>query len=237
LIFGLADKISDEFLDLETDGICGLAFERLNRLDDHASTLITTLIKQKQINPLFSFHLSRISNFDDQGTLTLGGVDNTKFRGKINFNRVLDTPGANTIVFWLINVDDASINEKSLSFTGRRAVIDTGTESILMPDADAAKFHDQIPETFIDPESGFYIIPCNTTVVVAFKFNGFSYSLEPRDLILTPRDGDSCISNIFPGYDFDRTRNDIWLLGTPFLRNVYSVFRVENPSVGFAHNK
>lgn len=235
-IFGLADNLSKDFVDIESDGILGLAFDSLNTMDNHAPTLISTLIKQNKINPLFSFHLSRVSNFNDQGTLTLGGVDNSKFKGKITFNRVINTPIVNTTAFWLINVDDASVNKKSLSFKGRNAIIDTGTSTIILPDNDAAQFHSQIPGATLDPNSGMFIIPCNTTSVVAFKFGGVDFEINPRDLITAPIDGSNCISSIVPGFNFGR-KNVTWLVGTPFLKNVYSVFRVENPSVGFARNK
>lgn len=238
-IFGLADNLSDDFVNLESDGICGLAFDSLNTMDNQAPTLITTLIKQKKINPLFSFHLSRVSNFNDQGTLTLGGVDNSKFKGKITFNRVINTPisaTVNTLAFWLINVDDASVNKKSLAFKGRKAIIDTGTSTIILPDDDAAKINSQIPGATLDPKSGMFIIPCNTTTAVAFKFGGVDFEINPKDLITAPVDGTNCISSIVPGFNFD-AKNDTWLVGTPFLKNVFSVFRVENPSVGFAHNK
>lgn len=238
-IFGLADNLSDEFVNLESDGICGLAFDSLNTMDNHAPTLISTLIKQKKINPLFSFHLSRVSNFNDQGTLTIGGVDNSKFKGKITFNRVINTPispTVNTLAFWLINVDDASVNKKSLAFKGRNAIIDTGTSTIILPDNDAAEIHSQIPGATLDTKSGMFIIPCNTTSAVAFKFGGVDFEINPKDLITAPIDGSNCVSSIVPGFNFDG-KNVTWLVGTPFLKNVYSVFRVENPSVGFAHNK
>ncbi|CAB4417677.1 unnamed protein product [Rhizophagus irregularis] len=235
-IFGLADNVSNDFLNLESDGILGLAFDSLNTMDNQAPTVVSTLINQKTINPLFSFHLGRVSDFDDDSTFTLGGVDKTKFKGEISFNPVVKTPIIDTIAFWLINADDASVNKKRLGFTGKKGLIDTGTSVILMPDDDAKKVHDQIPGSSFDPVNGVYIIPCDTKASVAFIFKGISYPLDPRDLILTPLDGTRCVSNIFPGFNFDGN-NDIWLLGTPFLKNVYSVFNVGKRSVGFARNK
>ncbi|GBC04075.1 hypothetical protein RclHR1_00550020 [Rhizophagus clarus] len=236
MIFGLTDNLSDDFINLESDGILGMAFDRLNTLDNQAPTLITTLINQKKINPLFSFHLSRISNFNDQGTLTIGGVDNTKFQGKITFNPVIKTSIVNAIAFWLINVDDASVNKKSLNFKGRNAIIDTGTSTIILPDNDAAKIHSQIPGAVLDTNANMFVIPCNTTSTVAFKFGGVDFNINPKDLLLGPVDGQNCVSAIVPGFNFDG-KNLTWLVGVPFLKNVYSVFKVDNPAVGFARNK
>ncbi|CAG8502288.1 3785_t:CDS:2 [Gigaspora rosea] len=72
--FGLADVVADNFLLTEHDGILGMASDNLNTMDNGAPTLISTLIKQKKFNPLFSFHFSHYYDFDDQGTLTLGGL-------------------------------------------------------------------------------------------------------------------------------------------------------------------
>ncbi|GBC10559.1 hypothetical protein RclHR1_09720001 [Rhizophagus clarus] len=235
-IFGLAYNVSTDFVGLESDGILGLAFNTLNTMDNGAPTVVDTLIAQKSINPLFSFHLARVSDFDDVSTLTLGGVDKSKFKGSISFNPVIPTPILNEIAFWLIAAQDASVNGNKLGFTGKKGLIDTGTSVILMPDDDAKKIHAQIPGSAFDPVNGVYTIPCKTTAKVAFIFNGVSYTLDPRDLILSPENGTTCVSNIFPGFNFDGN-NDIWLMGDPFLKNVYSVFNVGKQSVGFAHNK
>jgi len=232
-IFGLADNLSDDNIPFVHDGVLGLAFDTLNTLDNGSPTLISNLINQQQMNPLFSFHLSRTSDFNDQGTLTLGGVDTDNFKGDITFNNVLDTPGINTKGFWLINLDDASVNGKSLSLTGRKAIIDTGTSVMLLPDSDAAEVNGQIPGATFDSTAGAFIIPCENKNVVALKFGGVSFAIDPRDLIVMPINGTSCVSSILPGFN----QNDTWLVGVPFIKNVYSVFNVKTPSIGFANLK
>ncbi|CAG8746411.1 33137_t:CDS:2, partial [Racocetra persica] len=85
-IFGLANQETDDFKQDVFDGILGLAFDNVNVLDDGAPTLISTLINQNEIDPIFSFHFQHSSKSDDQGTFTLGGVDKSKFIGEITFN-------------------------------------------------------------------------------------------------------------------------------------------------------
>ncbi|RIB08622.1 aspartic peptidase domain-containing protein [Gigaspora rosea] len=203
-------------------------------MDNGAPTLISTLINQKKINPIFSFHFQHYYDFDDQGTFTLGGVDKSKLKGKITFNSVIPTPILNAIAFWLINLDDASVDGKPLSFSGKSAIIDTGTSIMIIPPNDAKAIHDKIPDSEFDSQSELYIIPCDTTAIVSLKFGGVDYKIPARDLILSPISGTQCLSSIIPGEFFGP---NLWIVGQTFIKNVYSVFDVKNQKVGFAHSK
>ncbi|CAG8502308.1 3786_t:CDS:1 [Gigaspora rosea] len=228
--FGLADNESDDFLELPSDGILGMAFDNLNTMDDGAPTLISTLIKQKKIYPLFSFHFQHYYNSDDQGTLTLGGVDESKFVGKITYNPVISEIG-----FWIIALDAALVNNIPTLSVARPAIIDTGTTLLIIPSEDAAELHKQIPESEFDSQDNLYIIPCDTTAVVSLMFGGVEYKIPSRDLTFAPISDTQCISAIIPGDLLFPI--PIWLCGQTFLKNVYSVFHVGNKQVGFAQNK
>ncbi|RIA93908.1 aspartic peptidase domain-containing protein [Glomus cerebriforme] len=230
-IFGLANLISDDNAQHIPDGILGLAFDNLNTMDKNAPTLVSTLINQNVMNPIFSFHFSRAADVNDQGTFTLGGVDQTKFTGNINYNPVIATPAIKTIGLWTINLDDVVVNDQPIGFTGRSAIIDSGTSNIILPNADAAIVHQQIPGSQFVPDASAYVIPCDTTTVVSFKFGGINYAIQPKDLILVPLDQNNCVSTLLPILDLGPTT---WLIGIPFLKNVYSVFDVANKNIGFA---
>ncbi|RIB14472.1 aspartic peptidase domain-containing protein, partial [Gigaspora rosea] len=135
--------------------------------------------------------------------------------------------------YWLINLDDASVDSKSLSFSGKSALIDTGTTNMIIPPDDAKAIHDKIPESEFDSQSNLYIIPCDTTAVVSLKFGGVDYEIPARDLIYLPISGTQCLSSIMPGEIFGP---NLWLVGQTFIKNVYSVFDVKNQKVGFAHS-
>ncbi|GBC03736.1 hypothetical protein RclHR1_00530011 [Rhizophagus clarus] len=230
-VFGLANVMSDDNINFIPDGVLGLAFDNLNTMN--TSTLVSALANNNQIKPIFGFHLSHASNFDDQGTFTLGGVDQTKFTGNINFNKIF-YPTPVTVGLWEISLDDAIVNDQPLSFIGRSAIIDTGTSNILIPEADAAELHSLIPGSQLVTDSNntsAYIFPSNSTVIVSFKFGGVIYSIPSKDLCLMPLDPSTCVSTILPIQILDATT---WLLGTPFLKNVYSVFDLTNKRVGFA---
>ncbi|CAG8747304.1 32247_t:CDS:2, partial [Gigaspora margarita] len=57
--------------DIVSDGILGLAFDKLNTMDNSAPTFISTIIKQKTIDAIFSFHFQHFNVADDKGTFTL----------------------------------------------------------------------------------------------------------------------------------------------------------------------
>ncbi|RIB20330.1 aspartic peptidase domain-containing protein [Gigaspora rosea] len=147
---------------IESDGILGLAFDSLNTMDNGAPTFISTLIKQKTIDPIFSFHFQHVNASGDKGTFTLGSVDESKFKGNITFTPVINSVANNGS--WVISLKGANVNNNSLEFS-RKAIIDTGTTLLIIPDDDAEAIFNQIPGSQFDPDSA-YIIPCNTSDVV-----------------------------------------------------------------------
>ncbi|CAG8665279.1 9071_t:CDS:2 [Racocetra persica] len=177
-------------------------------MNNGAPTLISTLIKQKKMNPIFSFHFQHALDFDDKGILILGGID--KNNALVDGNPVFSSPNIT-------------------------AIIDTGTSVIFAPPNDTAAIHEKIPGAVFNSQNNIYIIPCNTTAIVSLRFGGVDYAIPSRDLIFLPRTGTDCISAIIPS-EFSPTA-DVWIVGQTFLKNVYSVYDVENKQVGFARSK
>ncbi|CAG8774995.1 2797_t:CDS:2 [Cetraspora pellucida] len=224
-VFAITTTESDEFVNSQFDGIMGMAFDTLST--QGASTPFSNMAEQGVVTqPIFAFRFSRAVDHDE-GIITLGGVDIYSFTGTINFvNLVNDT------AFWEIPMDDASVNGNSLGFKNKRATIDTGTTLLVAPPADVTAIHDNIPGSVLLQE-GEYAIPCNTNAKVALKFNGVSYSIDPRDIArdLVSLKRNLCLSGISAGFI---GTNDQWLVGDVFLKNVYSVFDLGARSVGFA---
>jgi len=103
--------------------------------------------------------------------------------------------------------------------------------SVGAPSRITEKIYNQIPHSHVgDGElAQFYTIPCNTTTSLSLTIAGISYSIDPVDLLI-PIYEDVCFGSIVP---FD-TNGGAWLLGCPFLKNVYSVFRFDPLAVGLA---
>jgi hypothetical protein len=67
---------------------------------------------------------------------------------------------------------------------------------------------------------------------VSFEFGaGVTVEIPPSGYII--KTGDLCVSLIL-GYEQNNRSSPVWLLGTTFLRQVYTVFDIENERIGFA---
>ena len=80
---------------------------------------------------------------------------------------------------------------------------------------------------------------CETTVTISFSFGGKSWPISAQDMNLgrISTGSDICAGAIFDlGADpnINSTGGLPWILGDTFLKNVYSVFRYDPPSIGFA---
>ena len=85
--------------------------------------------------------------------------------------------------------------------------------------------------------------PCDTTVQVAFTFNNTIWNIDPSDFNLgrVGKQG-MCLGAFFSLEEGSTTveganpdDGPAWIVGDTFLKNVYSIFRYDNPrAVGFA---
>jgi len=161
-------------------------------------TPIEILAKQGLISqPTTSYKISRLSDGLNDGEITFGGLDKSKYDPStlVTFNNV------NRNGFWEGSFT-ASVDGKSLGLNGRTAILDTGTTLIIAPNADVKALHAKIPGSKTDSQ-GNYIIPCTNTAVVSFTFGGRTFDINPLDLLWLPVDNKNlkgdCFSGIAPG--------------------------------------
>jgi len=127
--------------------------------------------------------------------------------------------------------------------TGNAAlvVVDTGTSVIGGPTADVKAVWAAVPgSAAIVDHPGLFSFPCSTSVQVTLSFGGKAWPINVTDMNLgqISRGSSQCIgaiidiglaSNTSPG-----PGDASWVVGDTFLKNVYSVFRADPPSIGFA---
>lgn len=172
--------------------------------------LVQALSEQKTLTPveslaqnnliqdaITSYKISRLSDGKNDGEITFGGLDSTKFDPNtlVTFNNV------NQQGFWEGAVS-FSVDGQDSGLKGRTAILDTGTTLIVAPQADAETIHSAIPGAKTDGQGGF-TIPCTSTASVALTFSGQTFEIQPEDLLFTPVDpndltGD-CVSGISSG--------------------------------------
>lgn len=224
--FGLASTVDSSFADFPIDGIMGLPGK--DKSPDSFPGVINTLFNQSLISErVFGINLGRGSNENDEGSFTIGGIDSSKYTGDIVY-----TPSIANSDFWELEVGGTFINDFEVDFGGSRtAIIDTGTTLLIMAPDDALKLHSHISGSQTDGSN--FVIPCNTTMLLQFEFNGVKWTVSPEDYIgnvYSESDG-TCISNI-QGIQFSDNR---WIFGDVFLKNMYSVYNMDTQQVGFAN--
>ncbi|KAF8586724.1 acid protease [Ramaria rubella] len=196
------------------------------------------------------------------GVMTLGNTNSSLFTGNIDFVDIPSTvtPGFWLLPVTDVSVQGSSVPLNSTpssgsSSTSQLAAIDTGTTLIGGPSAAVAAVYSKIQGA--TPGTGsletYWEIPCGTAVDVSFSFGGAdSWPINPSDFNVPATDDNGqnvCIGAIFdvdgpsttPGggppqrrQGNDPSSNPAWIVGDAFLKNVYSVFRFNPPSVGFA---
>jgi hypothetical protein len=205
------------------DGILGMAFTSISI--DGATTVFENAIAQNAVNqPVFAFSLG-----DEQdGELTLGGYDASKFEGD------LVTVPLSAATYWQIDVATIQLADGSYSSgddaEAISAIVDTGTSLMVGPKAQVR----QIAKAYGAKSSftGQYTVDCATAdqlPALVFTIAGQDYTL-PAPILKAS--GSMCILAL-AGMDFPPPGPQ-WILGDVFLREYYTVFNYLDRSVSFA---
>jgi len=237
------DEVTDNLLDDSSSGIIGLAFSTIAATE--ATPFWETLANNNQLSSAeMGFWLTRSTDLTQSevsgGIFTLGGTNSTLFTGDIEFlNMPVSTPS-----FWLLLVSEVTVGGKSITIstgTNALAAIDTGTTLIGGPTADVAAIWAAVPGAVASQISqGFYEFPCTTTVDVSMSFGGKLWSINTQDMNIgrLSQTSTRCVGAIFDlsmGTSIPSgSSNPSWVVGDAFLKNVYSVFRANPASIGFA---
>ncbi|KAK7032874.1 acid protease [Favolaschia claudopus] len=223
--FGVAHSISQGFArDSAADGLMGLGGKGLS--NQGVPTPVEALKNAGFIDSaITSYRLPRFIDRTNNGEVSFGGLDETKFDPStlVTVNNTGDG-------FWLaplggVSVDGVDVNGIQSSV----GLMDTGTTLLAIPTKDADAVHAKIPGAKLQG-SGQYSVPCNTTTVVSLKFGGKSFDINPKDLpfaALGKTTGD-CTSGIA---SFD---DDKFLVGDTFLKSVYFSTNVEDNTMTLA---
>ncbi|CAN6611294.1 hypothetical protein TRVA0_004S03884 [Trichomonascus vanleenenianus] len=223
--FGAASNAGNTFANFDIDGLLGLSAK--DKSHDFP-TIISTLREQNLISSkTFGINLGRSADQSDEGALTIGGLDSSKYTGDISWTDVTQNS-----VLWEIPVDYTSMGGNKVDFGGdRTAVVDTGTTLVVMSKADALKLHSYFDGSQTDGQN--FAIPCDTNTTLDITFSGVQWPILPEDYIGEQLKSGLCASNI-QGLDISDTQ---WILGDMFLKGVYAAFDMDNQRVGFAQKK
>ncbi|KAA8649136.1 hypothetical protein EYZ11_011217 [Aspergillus tanneri] len=223
MTFGLASDASDELKSYPMDGILGLG--RAEKGVFGHDTFMDVVAKKELLKSnIVSVSLSRGQDKIQDGSVTFGDVDKSKFTGDITYTDTVKNTDQ-----WRIPLDDASVDGSACQFSEKSAIMDTGTSFMLIPPADAKALHGKIPGAKPYSDTG-YLLPCDSTAEVNLTFSGVSYTISPKDYVGS-KTNDNCVSTIVGKSIFG---DDIWLVGDVFLKNVYTVFDFDKSRIGLA---
>ncbi|KAG8164250.1 hypothetical protein KVR01_006168 [Diaporthe batatas] len=221
MAFGVANTTSDDFASFAFDGILGLSMNNGSSDNFMGSVKEDKLLKSN----VFSVALDRAEDGPNTGQLTLGGTDPAKFTGDITYTAV--NPEANGD--WAIAMDGMGYDSNKVNVTGRFAYIDTGTTYAFGPPDDVADLHKIIPGAS-STDNVTYTAPCNSDKPITVTFSGVERNISAKDWLSEPSDKGICTSNIFGR----EVVAGAWFLGAVYLKNVYTVFDIDQTRIGFA---
>jgi len=229
--FGVSSLESVDFSADTTpfDGLMGLAQSTLS--EQQAPTPVNSLATVGLIpDSIVSFKISRFADNKNDGEITFGGLDDSRFDPKT----LITVPNVNQRGFWEAALDAVTVDGKDTGLTGRTAILDTGTTLLVLPAADAQTLHGQIQGAKSDGHGGF-TVPCTTKASVALTFGGHQFTIDPRDIALQPLNANDsqgdCVSGITSG---DAGGADEWLVGDVFLKNAYFSTDISKNTVSLA---
>ncbi|KAJ7678506.1 aspartic peptidase domain-containing protein [Mycena rosella] len=217
--FGVASNESAQFTpdNIPLDGILGCAKSPLSI--QQTPTLVEALRSAGLIaSNIISYKISRESDGKNDGEITMGAMDPSKFVA----SSLVRVKNVNTGGFWEANLDAVTVNGEDVGLVNRSCIWDTGTTLLVAPKEDVDAIHSAIPGAKFDTSSNAWTVPCDTDASVSLVFGGKFFSIRPSDLAFLPVDPNNtmgaCTSAIAEGVSEGPTE---WLVGDTMIKNVY----------------
>jgi len=204
------------------DGILGLAWPSISV--DNVPPVFTNLVNGKQLDQdVFSFYLGKEDG--DVGELLLGGIDDAKYTGSLQY-----VPLSNT-TYWALGLTDISVNGASVT-TSHRVIIDSGTSLLAGPTADVDALAKELGahKSIINPQ--LYAVACSKVPSlpdISVTIGNAKFSLSSSDYII--KDSIFCLLGVI---GIDVPSEPLWIMGDVFMRKYYTVFDYGNKQMGFA---
>jgi hypothetical protein len=211
------------------EGIIGMGFKGSSAVGGRA--FFQTLIDNKQLDPIFSLFLTPKSIGGAQ--LTLGGVDSTKYTGRINYVPIDGRRGSWNITRGFQSI---TVNGKPSNVVVRSAIADSGTSNMVAPVRDARAIYAMISPSIIllDPK-GAWAIPCselpNLNATITITMGGIGYTIPSKEFSVGPFPGKPGMCQTLIN---SPTIAPFWIIGGSLLKYYYTVWDMGNTKLGWA---
>ncbi|KAF2204649.1 acid protease [Delitschia confertaspora ATCC 74209] len=226
----IATQVSRSFVqDTNTDGLVGLAFSKLNTVNDGTKKTPQKTFFDNVMNdldlPIFTADLDP----DGTGVYEFGKIDTSKFTGDLAWIPVNASSG-----FWQFDSAKFAIGDKVIENpTASKAIADTGTSLLLVDQAVADAYYSTVPEAVEDPTVGGFTYPCDTQLPDISVAIGADYmALIPGEMI-TFAPVDETNTTCFGGVQGNGGAG-LQIFGDTMFKSQFVAFNGGNQSVGFA---
>ncbi|KAF8340558.1 aspartic peptidase domain-containing protein [Cantharellus anzutake] len=170
---------------------------------------------------------------DQNGELTLGGVDTSKYTGPLTyFPKSIVSPFS---YYWGINIVSIMYGITTIS-SSASAIVDTGTTLIYIPTPAYQAFL-KASGSSTDPTTGLSSWTTRPTGTISFMIGNSAFPLSPAQyLIPAAQYGPFGLpSGKFYSWISDGGASGVnFIIGQKFLENYYSVYDTTNSRIGFA---
>ncbi|KAF9168775.1 hypothetical protein DFQ27_003914 [Actinomortierella ambigua] len=183
---------------------------------------LQTIYENKLLDQnVFSVYLTSSLTPKQGGSFLFGGIDTSKFSGDLNWVPLSTAPSVREGM-WYIEADNALAGTTPVAgYKQSPWLFDTGTSFIAVPTTFAQEFHKLIPGSSFSATDQVYTVPCTGNTSFAVSFQGQVYEVPYLDYIARASGGgpNSCVSLVMPLGNYE-----MYILGDPFLRQVYAVY-------------
>lgn len=170
---------------------------------------------------------------DNNGELTLGGTDSSKYTGSITYFPTLKSGDA--APYWGISIASFTYGSTTLA-SSATGIVDTGTTLIYIPTSAYNKFLSATGGK-TDSSSGLAVFSKAPTSNFSVKFGSTTFTLTPAQYLVPSAQYEfyGLTSGKFYAWINDGGSSGVdTIIGQKFLENYYSVFDTTNSRIGFA---
>ncbi|KAK7188221.1 hypothetical protein DPSP01_001766 [Paraphaeosphaeria sporulosa] len=225
----VANAVSQSFVqDTNTDGLVGLAFSKLNTVNDGTKktpqkTFFDNVMGQLDL-PVFTADLDP----DGTGVYEFGKIDATKFQGEMAWIPVNASSG-----FWQFPSAKFAVGNQIVDNpTASQAIADTGTSLLLVDQQVAEAYYSQVKGAQLNAQVGGFIYPCDAALPDISVAIGDSYMAKIPGNQITFATVDKANTTCFGGVQ-GNSGAGLQIYGDTMFKAQFVAFNGGNQSLGF----